>query len=212
MKPTFLLTFFVGLFFCLCPLTQSGSIAQETKAPAKTTGTSATGQLERNDDGTYFAKIDLGKMRAGLNATVDLKIKNPFEQQIKFTGASKACKCSNFQPEHPYFGANEELSARVRLKLPARRNSRKSQTSMVIVNNDDPVVELFFDYELEGLLAFTELLGIVGFDSDNQTKVYEIPFLATAPVDMTKLEIKSTENLNSCKISGSGAGRDQRHR
>lgn len=200
MKPTFLLTFFVGLFFCQSPHTQSDCLAQEARAPTKTPSITATGQLERDGDSAYFAKIDLGKVPAGSNATVDLKIKNPFDHQIKFTGASKACKCSNFQPEHTYFGANEELSARVRLKLPARRNSRKSQTSMVIVNNDAPIVELFFDYELEGLLAFTELLGIVGFDSDNQTKVYEVPFLATAPVDMTKLEIKSTENLNSCKF------------
>lgn len=200
MKSAFVLTFSIGLFFCLCPIVERPVSAQTAKARSNAADATATGQLERQGDGTFLAKFDLGKLPAGLNASIDLKIKNPFDQQINFTGVSKACKCSNFQPDRQYVAANDELAARVRLKLPTRRNSNKGQTTMVIVNDSVPIVELFFDYELEGLLAFTELLGIVGFDSDNQTRVYEIPFLATAPVDMTKLEIKSTENLNGCKF------------
>ena len=59
---------------------------------------------------------------------------------------------------------------------------------------------MIFDYELDGLLSFSELIGIIGFDSDNQTKTLDMPFIATSPVDFEKLKLEPTDNLKACQF------------
>ena len=215
MKSTFPVACFVGLFLCLAGLlvvgnAQDGSqdksdaTQKETAKPKQLkfldADVTASGVLEQTDDGRYRAKFDFGRLPAGLNAVCELKIQNPFDKKISFSGVSKKCKCSNFRPERYYFSPNEELKVKARLKLPIRRNTAKAQTTMMIENKGVPVANLIFDYELDGLLSFSEFIGIIGFDSDNQTKTLDMPFIATSPVNFEKLKLEPTENLKGCKF------------
>ena len=205
MKLTCKMAFFVGLFLCLVGLQRQLSAQPPGDLKPKQlrhleADITASGQLEQTEDGRYRAQFDFGKLPAGMNGIIDLTVMNPFNETIKFSGVSKKCKCSNFRPDRYEFTPQEDLHIRVRLKLPIRRNSSKSQTSMMIENKGTPVAELVFDYELEGLLSFTELIGIVGFDSDNQTKTIEMPFIATAPTDLDKLKLNPSDSLKDCQF------------
>ena len=200
MKLALSLSFFVGLSCCLDIGTAQDQPDHPRQLKLGKADLSVSGELVEQEDGIYRAQFDLGRIQAGKNAVMDLKVNNPYDRKINFSGVSKKCKCSNFRPDRYYFSPNEELNVRVRLKLPMRRNSKTAQTTMLIVNRDVPVAELVFEYELNGMLSFTELIGIIGFNSDKQTRTLEMPFIATQPVDLEKLTLINSANLDGCQF------------
>lgn len=166
--------------------------------PTKIT-VSSEGTLERSQDGKYQARFDLGKLPCGQKLNVNLTVKNPFSELIKFTSISKKCKCSKFKPEKYYIPSNGELSASVSVGVPARSSTGNAREKVVLVNAGSNVCSLILEFELQGLLAFKEFLGMITFDSDGQTRTIDVPIVLSDPVQIQDVVCTVSDNLAGTK-------------
>ncbi len=166
--------------------------------------------LKRIDDSKeYAAAVDLGNLPVGKQIVIQLTLRNPYDEDIHFSGTEKRCACSQFRSEKKLIPKRDELKCTLKIKTPTAQKSLAVATPVVLVQNEIPVVRMEFTYQLDGLLAFGELMSVVRFENGEQSKNLKIPILASPPIDVRKVQVNQSENLGDLKfeiVAGDSGG------
>jgi hypothetical protein len=151
-----------------------------------------------DDENLYHAEVDLGKVPAGRKVRVALTLKNESDRQISFVGVSRRCACAQFEAERRFVPERGETIAKVTIKTPRRSASGITATNQIeLQGGGRPVIRVEMNYELEGVLAFVEVMGVLMFDTDAKTKTVEIPFITSPPIDPNQVQVHLGDELKS---------------
>ena len=192
------------------------SVSTAGAQPPKNGAASEDIEIERTvelkqivDSKEFAAAIDLGNLPVGRQVVLQLTLRNPYDEEIHFSGTEKRCACSQFKADRKRIPEQGELLCHLRVKTPATQKSLAVSTPVVLVQNEIPVVRLDLNYRLDGLLAFSELMNVVRFENGEQTKELKIPILTSLPVDVRKVQVSKSENLQDLKfeiVAGDNGG------
>ncbi len=194
---------YLGFMFvsCVFPLVL---VADEPKTTLdKKKIVDATTEIQkRNDEEIYFAKLALQNLSVGSRATLNVTLKNPFDQEIKFSGVSSKCACSQFKMRNSSVPANGETRIAFDIEIPPRHRQKTVEADVSIVEKGTSVIRLELTYGLDGLMAFKELISIVRFDDvDEAQKELVVPFLVTNPVKAADVKAYTSDNLKSVSVA-----------
>ena len=156
-------------------------------------------QLVDGED-IYSVDIELGQLPVGKTIAMKVTLNNPFDTEVKFSGVSNKCACKQFKSYNSLIPAKGKTVAEFTFKTPGRHRSVDVDTSISLVEKGAPVAKINMSYELKGLLAFTEMLGVVRFDSTEQSKRITVPFIYSAPIEFENVTAKVTGKLEKATI------------
>ncbi len=190
------------LFFLAWSATCMHLQAQEDPPPSKKSFERdvAVELLPAGSGEPLHAVIELGKLPVGSQIALNLVLKNTSDQEFRFSGVSKKCSCSQFKPEKYQIPAKESIKAKLTLKIPARGKEVAGVNTVSLVDQGTVVANIDLKFELEGLLAFRELMTQLVFESDEPTQSIQIPFLATPPVQLDRIQVRASDNLAGVEI------------
>lgn len=158
--------------------------------------------VKKQGDNVYHADVRLRNLPAGQTARLNVVLRNPSDQVVKFSGVSNKCKCRRFKKQSAEIEPGGEGAISFDFAIPARHKQKKVESGITLVYKGVSVIKLNISYELDGLLAFGGLMSIVRFDDVAEIeKKIEIPLFVTPPLSWEKVKLETSSNLKGIRTS-----------
>ena len=151
---------------------------------------------------TYETVLNLGRLGVSKKVIVTMTFKNQTDDEIEFSDVSKKCSCSAFKKKNYVIPAGAEQEVKLTIKTPARARSKESSQWVTFVERGgSTVLRAELKFELDGILAFKEAMGILEFQADNNFREVQLPLVITDPVQLETVEIETSENLQDISFT-----------
>ncbi len=147
------------------------------------------------------AHVDLGPVPAGESVFLDLKLRNPTNDDFKISNVQVGCACITVTTEVSIIRRMEDARLEIVLRTDSRAKSAKQRYSVFLSDDAGQVINVQIAYELMGLLGFADRAVHGSVVEGDRECTLTIPLIITKPVAIDSLKISGTGDLAAMSSS-----------
>ncbi len=160
--------------------------------------TEVTATISGRDGDTYKAFADLGKLPAGKNGTVRIRLENPNPFDIPIASLIASCGCTKAKLLGDTIPRLGTATLEVRVSPPSRNRSSKFHGTLAMLVDDRRAstpnlgrVVVTLSYEIDGILCFLTTVHPVYVSGDKEVEIV-VAFVRTTGTPLRKLRVEAS--------------------